>query len=179
MRRMPVGSSTCDLSKKAEQEEDEEEELRMLASLKRQQEEEEGGTCDSGLSASQVQQCNVSLSMSSDDTSTWTQCIPLVSCHLHMNTGMSSGASEQGQYYQKEMNPLLHSNPREWMDVLSPPIIHPRQQQTESKGDHSNKSTKGSVSEENCSEDEFLSLLYDSCLNCYFDPQTGKYYELI
>ncbi|XP_026766932.3 uncharacterized protein C3orf67 homolog isoform X2 [Pangasianodon hypophthalmus] len=165
MRRMPVGSSTCDLSKKAEQEEDEEEELRMLASLKRQQEEEEGGTCDSGLSASQVQQCNVSLSMSSDDTSTWTQCIPL--------------ASEQGQYYQKEMNPLLHSNPREWMDVLSPPIIHPRQQQTESKGDHSNISTKGSVAKENCSEDKFLSLLYDSCLNCYFDPQTGKYYELI
>lgn len=54
MRSMPVGSSTCDLSKKAEQEEDEEEELRMLASLKRQQEEEEGGTSDSGLSASQV-----------------------------------------------------------------------------------------------------------------------------
>ncbi|XP_053492660.1 uncharacterized protein C3orf67 homolog isoform X4 [Ictalurus furcatus] len=110
--RMPVGSSICDLSKRAEQEEDEEEELRMLASLKRQQEEEEGGTCDSGLSASQVQQCNVSLSMRSDDTSTWTQCIPLVSCHLHMHTGMSSGASEQGQYYQKEMNPLLYSNPR-------------------------------------------------------------------
>ncbi|XP_060774248.1 uncharacterized protein C3orf67 homolog [Neoarius graeffei] len=164
MRRMPVGSSACDLSKRAEQEEDEEEELRMLASLKRQQEEEEGGTCDSGLSASQVQQCNVSLSMSSDDTSTWTQCIPL--------------ASEQGQYYQKEMNPLL-SNPREWMDVLSPPIIHPRQQQTESKGNQNNMSTKGSVAEENCSEDEFLSLRYDSCLNCYFDPQTGKYYELI
>lgn len=54
MRRMPVGSSTCDLSQRAEQGEDEEEELRMLASLKRQQEEEEGGTCDSGLSASQV-----------------------------------------------------------------------------------------------------------------------------
>lgn len=54
MRRMPVGSSTCDLSKIAEQEEDDEEELRMLASLKRQQEEEEVGTCDSGLSASQV-----------------------------------------------------------------------------------------------------------------------------
>ncbi|KAF4079053.1 hypothetical protein AMELA_G00188730 [Ameiurus melas] len=167
MRRMkmPVGSSICDLSKRAEQEEVEEEELRMLASLKRQQEEEEGGTCDSGLSASQVQQCNVSLSMRSDDTSTWTQCIPL--------------ASEQGQYYQKEMNPLLYSNPREWMEVLSPPIIHPRQQQTETKGDHSNTYTKGSVAEENCSKDVFLSLLYDSCLNCYFDPQTGKYYELI
>lgn len=49
-----MGSSTCDLSKRAEQEEDEEEELRMLASLKRQQEEEEAGICDSGLSASQV-----------------------------------------------------------------------------------------------------------------------------
>lgn len=54
MRRMPVGSSTCDLSKRAEQEEDEEE-LRMLASLKRQQEEEEVEIGNSGLSASQVQ----------------------------------------------------------------------------------------------------------------------------
>lgn len=26
-------------------------------------------------------------------------------------------------------------------------------------------------------EDE-LDLLYDPCLNCYFDPKTGKYYEL-
>lgn len=49
-----MGTSTCDLSKRAKLEEDEEEELQMLASLKRQQEEEEGGTCDSGLSASQV-----------------------------------------------------------------------------------------------------------------------------
>ncbi|KAM9483374.1 protein CFAP20DC [Clarias gariepinus] len=164
MRRMPVGSSTCDLSKRAEQEEDEEE-LRMLASLKRQQEEEEVEIGNSGLSASQVQHCNVSLSMSSDDTSTWTQCIPL--------------ASEQGQYYQKEMNPLLHSNPREWMDVLSPPIINPRQHQNESKKKHSNMSTEGLGAEESHNEDKFLSLLYDSCLNCYFDPQTGKYYEMI
>lgn len=27
-------------------------------------------------------------------------------------------------------------------------------------------------------EEEYLSLLYDPCLNCYFDPETGKYYEL-
>lgn len=27
-------------------------------------------------------------------------------------------------------------------------------------------------------EDEYLNLLYDPCLNCYFDPKTGKYYEL-
>jgi hypothetical protein len=24
-----------------------------------------------------------------------------------------------------------------------------------------------------------LNLLYDPCLNCYFDPETGKYYELV
>lgn len=49
---------------------DDDEELRMLASLKREQEEDE---CrPSGLSASQIHQCNVSISMSSDDTSTWT-----------------------------------------------------------------------------------------------------------
>lgn len=27
-------------------------------------------------------------------------------------------------------------------------------------------------------EEEYLNLLYDPCLNCYFDPNTGKYYEL-
>uniref|UniRef100_A0A3B1JSP1 CFAP20 domain containing n=1 Tax=Astyanax mexicanus TaxID=7994 RepID=A0A3B1JSP1_ASTMX len=156
-RSVPVGSSRCDLHKRAEQEEDEEEELRMLASLRREQQEEADGTSSPGLSASQVDQCNVSLSMSSDDTSTWTQCIRL--------------AAEQGQDYQKEMNPLLHSNPREWMDVLSPPIVYPSQSKEDNK--------KGSEARENGREDEFLSLLYDPCLNCYFDPQTGKYYELI
>lgn len=34
-----------------------------------------------------------------------------------------------------------------------------------------------SVKEEE-NEDEYLNLLYDPCLNCYFDPKTGKYYEL-
>lgn len=27
-------------------------------------------------------------------------------------------------------------------------------------------------------EAEYLNVLYDPCLNCYFDPKTGKYYEL-
>uniref|UniRef100_A0A4W4H817 Uncharacterized protein n=1 Tax=Electrophorus electricus TaxID=8005 RepID=A0A4W4H817_ELEEL len=108
----------------------------------------------------QLHQCNVSLSMSSDDTSTWTQCIPLVSCHLYICTWMC---------------PL-----EEWMDILSPPIIHPRQQLTDRAGDHSKVSTMyWSMAQENHREDEFLSLHYDPCLNCYFDPQTGKYYELI
>lgn len=49
---------------------DDDEELQMLASLKREHEEEESRAV--GLSASQIQQCNVSISLSSDDTSTWT-----------------------------------------------------------------------------------------------------------
>ena len=27
-------------------------------------------------------------------------------------------------------------------------------------------------------EEEMLDLMYDPCLNCYFDPKNGKYYEL-
>ncbi|KAF3856242.1 hypothetical protein F7725_016965, partial [Dissostichus mawsoni] len=53
---------------------EDEEELRMLASLKREHEEDECKA--SGLSASQIQHCNVSVSMSSDDASTWTHSSP-------------------------------------------------------------------------------------------------------
>uniref|UniRef100_A0A667YBK2 WW domain-containing protein n=1 Tax=Myripristis murdjan TaxID=586833 RepID=A0A667YBK2_9TELE len=152
-RQEPVDSSTGDLHKLSNirTQGDDDEELRMLASLKREQEGDECGA--SGLSASQIHHCNISISMSSDDTTTWT--------HIPMPTN-------QGHHYQKEMNPLLHSNPREWMDVLSPPIIPPSQQR--GSGDVS-------VNEEE-NMDEYLNLLYDPCLNCYFDPQTGKYYEL-
>lgn len=69
----------------------EEEELRMLASLCREEEDSEpdDGSIGSGsggggptLSASQRRRCNVSLSTSSDDTTTWTQCYPVVSRHV-------------------------------------------------------------------------------------------------
>ncbi|XP_059415873.1 protein CFAP20DC-like isoform X1 [Carassius carassius] len=159
-RVQPLGSSTCDLRRS----QDEEDELRMLASLKREQE-EEGNVGGPGLSASQVHHCNISLSASSDDTSTWTQCIPL--------------PVDQGQHYQKEMNPLLHSNPREWMDVLSPPIVHPNQQTADGKEDQGKVSPGGAMLHNNSGEEEFLNLMYDSCLNCYFDPQSCKYYELL
>ncbi len=46
------------------------EELQMLASLKREHEQDECRASD--LSASQIHQCNVSISVSSDDASTWT-----------------------------------------------------------------------------------------------------------
>lgn len=137
-------------------------ELRMLASLKREQEEDE---CRPGFSASQIHQCNVSISMSSDDTSTWT----------HVST-----PDNQGHHYQKEMNPLLCSNPREWMDVLSPPImppsLHRRSGNTWNKEDLVRVENTTVIEEE--AEEEYLNLLYDPCLNCYFDPKSGKYYEL-
>ncbi|CAJ1050649.1 uncharacterized protein C3orf67 homolog [Xyrichtys novacula] len=144
--------------------EDDDEELRMLASLKRQQEEDEFRA--SGLSATQIHRCNVSISMSSDNTSTWT----------HIST-----PANQGHHYQKEMNPLLQSNPREWMDVLSPPIMpHSQQRRSGSLWNNPGNLIAGGEEllndEEN--EEEYLNLLYDPCLNCYFDPKTGKYYEL-
>ncbi|XP_032404320.1 protein CFAP20DC [Xiphophorus hellerii] len=144
--------------------EDDDEELQMLASLQRQQDEDE---CRAPvLSASQVHQCDVSISLSSDDASTWT--------HI-------SQAVNQGHHYQKEMNPLLQSNPREWMDVLSPPIMPPSQQRRSGNTENNWESLLrggGSMVKEEENGDEYLKLLYDPCLNCYFDPESGKYYEL-
>uniref|UniRef100_A0A4W6D7G3 CFAP20 domain containing n=1 Tax=Lates calcarifer TaxID=8187 RepID=A0A4W6D7G3_LATCA len=89
--------------------------------------------------------------------------------------------ANQGHHYQNEMNPLLHSNPREWMDVLSPPIMPPRQRRRSGNTWNNRENLVGgrdeSVNEEE-NEDEYLNLLYDPCMNCYFDPKTGKYYEL-
>uniref|UniRef100_A0A8C8SWP9 Chromosome 3 open reading frame 67 n=1 Tax=Pelusios castaneus TaxID=367368 RepID=A0A8C8SWP9_9SAUR len=139
-------------------------ELQMLASMKRQQSEElEDNGVSHGLSASQIDNCNVSIDTSSDDATTWNSCLP--------------PPVNQGHHYQKEMNPLSHSNPRDWLNVFSPPIILPSQQ----LADHNESSASLSVPGEDgfsAEEEEVLTLLYDPCLNCYFDPETGKYYEL-
>lgn len=59
---------------------DDEEELRMLASLKREQEEDE---CKAlGLSASQIRQCNVGVSVSCGEASTWTHVSMVCTTHL-------------------------------------------------------------------------------------------------
>ncbi|XP_054406615.1 protein CFAP20DC isoform X13 [Pongo abelii] len=101
-----------------------ESELQMLASLRRQQNEdlEDAGTSH-GLSASQVDNCNVSISTSSDDTTTWNSCLP--------------PPVNQGRHYQKEMNPPSPSNPRDWLNMLSPPIVPPSQQPAEQHPDSS------------------------------------------
>ncbi|KAM6169798.1 protein CFAP20DC isoform 1-T1 [Rhynchocyon petersi] len=142
-------------------------ELQMLASLRRQQNEEleDSGTTH-GLSASQVDNCNVSISTSSDDTTTWNSCLP--------------PPVTQGHHYQKEMNPPSPSNPRDWLNMFSPPIVPPSQQPAEQRLDSSGSlSTQGEEELSAEEDEEVLTLLYDPCLNCYFDPQTGKYYELV
>ncbi|XP_009237126.3 protein CFAP20DC isoform X15 [Pongo abelii] len=144
-----------------------ESELQMLASLRRQQNEdlEDAGTSH-GLSASQVDNCNVSISTSSDDTTTWNSCLP--------------PPVNQGRHYQKEMNPPSPSNPRDWLNMLSPPIVPPSQQPAEQHPDSSESLNVQGEEDLSVEEDEeVLTLLYDPCLNCYFDPQTGKYYELV
>lgn len=139
-------------------------ELQMLASMKRQQNEElEDSGPSHGLSASQIDNCNISISTSSDDTTTWNSCLP--------------APVNQGCHYQKEMSPLSHSNPRDWLSVFSPPIIPPSQHLAEQAETPSHLTSQGE-GDFGAEEDEVLTLLYDPCLNCYFDPQTGKYYEL-
>ncbi|MEJ1276734.1 hypothetical protein NN561_007645 [Cricetulus griseus] len=146
-------------------------ELQMLASLRRQQNEDLEDTGDPhGLSASQVDNCNVSISTSSDDTTTWNSCLP--------------PPVNQGHHYQTEMNPSSPLNPRpsikDWLTMLSPPIVPPSQQPAEQPLESSASASVQGEEDPSAEEDEeVLTLLYDPCLNCYFDPQTGKYYELV
>ncbi|XP_071612238.1 protein CFAP20DC isoform X1 [Heliangelus exortis] len=140
-------------------------ELQMLASMKRQQNEELRDTeISHGLSASQIDNCNVSISTSSDDTGTWNSCFP--------------PPVSQEHHYQKEMSPLSHSNPRDWLNVFSPPIIPGSKQLEEHTESSANQSIPGEDDLSAEEDEEFLTLLYDPCLNCYFDPNSGKYYEL-
>ncbi|KAM7170891.1 protein CFAP20DC isoform 8-T9 [Macrochelys suwanniensis] len=140
-------------------------ELQMLASMRRQQNEElEDNGISHGLSASQIDNCNVSISTSSDDTTTWNSCLP--------------PPVNQGHHYQKEMNPLSHSNPRDWLNVFSPPIILPSQELAKHIESSASLNIPGEDDFSAEEDEEVLTLLYDPCLNCYFDPETGKYYEL-
>lgn len=82
-------------------------ELQMLASLRRQQNEElEDTGALYGLSASQVDNCNVSISTSSDDTTTWNSCLPPVSpgiCNFVycLNQGSSHSLTKPSLTWEK------------------------------------------------------------------------------
>ncbi|OPJ81011.1 hypothetical protein AV530_004370 [Patagioenas fasciata monilis] len=141
-------------------------ELQMLASMERQQNEElRDAGVSHGLSASQINNCNVSISASSDDTETWSSCFP--------------PPVSQEHHYQKEMSPLSHSNPRDWSNVFSPPIVPGSQELEEHTKSSTNQTIPGESDPSAEEDEEVLNLLYDPCLNCYFDPHSGKYYELV
>ncbi|XP_053809675.1 protein CFAP20DC isoform X3 [Vidua chalybeata] len=99
-------------------------ELQTLASMKRQQNEElwDAGVSH-GLSAAQIDCCNVNLNIG-DDTANWNSCFP--------------PPVSQEHHYQKEMSPLSHSSPRDCLNVFSPPII-PGSQQLEENTKSSTK----------------------------------------
>ncbi|PVD24826.1 hypothetical protein C0Q70_15312 [Pomacea canaliculata] len=92
--------------------------------------------------------------------------------------------------YQEEMksrlssDTLTSSNPRDWSSVFSPPIILPSdhdphgilQQHVDNLMDTSPQTLSGVTAGE---EEEELDLMFDSNLNCYYDPTTLKYYELV
>ncbi|XP_074646919.1 protein CFAP20DC-like isoform X2 [Tubulanus polymorphus] len=111
-------------------------------------------------------------------------------------------------HYQDEMNihasrtssdTLGSSNPRDWSGVFSPPIILPGDvkksqdnvcssteqslqknlQSTVVQDQLSQDATVDQQTELLTDEEEELDLLYDPCLNCYFDPKSCKYYELV
>ncbi|XP_072026449.1 protein CFAP20DC-like [Amphiura filiformis] len=181
-------------------------EANMLASLRRQQLEEmfeEDGEHNQATNSFDLHNYgDDDLSSSSSDDTTAT-----------FGTFKPPDLSRRLNRYQDEMhfpangNPLLQSNPRDWGEPFSPPIVLPSEKMREEMDNtgmlladqHSpNKDTsagipefsrnKSTSSEEHGSrqtestsdghdEDE-LDLLYDPCLNCYFDPRSGKYYEL-
>uniref|UniRef100_A0A673AEK2 Uncharacterized protein n=1 Tax=Sphaeramia orbicularis TaxID=375764 RepID=A0A673AEK2_9TELE len=153
-KKLPVDSSDCMSSLLGNLHlcQDDDEELRMLASLKREQEEDECRA--SGLSASQIHRCNVSISMSSDDTSTWTHVSMVCGIFFCSSSSFSVDSLLTRNIY---LQPILHS----LFVPLSFFFLFPTGED-----------------EPVTEEDEYLNLLYDPCLNCYFDPKTGKYYEL-
>lgn len=121
-----------------------------------------------------------SLSDSSDDTS--------------MSPLKAPGSRLKVHNYQEEMRGefLNHSNPRDWGNVFSPPIVLPSQKGSSSLSPSAlqvnnqkdtfpgrNVAPPSSREQGDTDEEDELDLLYDPVLNCYFDPKSCKYYELV
>jgi len=80
------------------------------------------------------------------------------------------------------------SNPRGWDDVImnSPPLLLSpecaRNMTSKERpiSDDSVSLTDDVIADgdDDVTDEMMLELMYDPCLNCYFDPKTGKYYEL-
>ncbi|XP_077982814.1 protein CFAP20DC-like [Glandiceps talaboti] len=164
-------------------------EANMLASLKRQQleemlEDDDDRKADH-ISSNDLNQHNYGdddLSSSSDDTSfsTWRGPAPAMLAH-HYQDEMHLPSSIQG-------DTLFQSNPREWSNAFSPPIVLPSEQMKTVQQHNAALALKSPLKDDSRKDDsgkgesdgeEELELLYDPCLNCYFDPKSCKYYELV
>ncbi|XP_041459925.1 protein CFAP20DC-like [Lytechinus variegatus] len=168
-------------------------EANMLASLKRQQLEELYEDRNEGAANNSFEIHNYGdddESSSSDDTNTT------------ISTWKPPDNLRRGKGYQEEMNyaptgnPLMQSNPRDWSNLFSPPIVLPSEKKLQNEqsqlspvnefgsgvlndgGRHKSTSSDVRGGGGDTDGEEELDLLYDPCLNCYFDPRTGKYYEL-
>ncbi|XP_032221977.2 protein CFAP20DC isoform X1 [Nematostella vectensis] len=98
---------------------------------------------------------------------------------------------------EPDLSATLPMDPRAYTDVFSPPIIMPSEKLSDhgsqnfitsalSPSNSMNQNTQPRSHNHSISSDHSehkdneleLDLLYDPCLNCYFDPKTNKYYEL-
>lgn len=125
-----------------------------------------------------------SLSDDSDDTSysTWKRPPPPDKrIHRYLDEMRHPGP-------EPDLTVTLPLNPREYTDVFSPPIVLPSERLRLSSASQNDalsaalspprsRNPSSSV-DNNPGKEEELDLLYDPCLNCYFDPRTHKYYEL-
>lgn len=118
-----------------------------------------------------------SLSDDSDDTSysTWKRPPPPDKrIHRYLDEMRHPGT-------EPDLTATLPMDPREYTDVFSPPIVLPSQKLTSAGQNGAVSAALSSPRSRNPSssvDQEELDLLYDPCLNCYFDPKTHKYYEL-
>ncbi|KAK7494008.1 hypothetical protein BaRGS_00014890 [Batillaria attramentaria] len=180
-------------------------EARMLASMRRQEEEEledvspppaagPSGTRSTHrnqphagpvVRASQHVYSESPATTSDDDTSfsTWKAPAPNQMAHNYQDEMKSRLSSDT----------LTSSNPRDWSSVFSPPIILPSdrdlQGTLEGQFEDLNEATPdhhtvdcwlcGFTAAACGAEDEELDLMFDPNLNCYYDPRTLKYYELV
>eukprot|EP00058_Branchiostoma_floridae_P021174 XP_002606664.1 hypothetical protein BRAFLDRAFT_72565 [Branchiostoma floridae] len=139
------------------------------------------GTGSHDTSFKRLNYDNAGLSSSNDDASisTWNAPVPAMLAN-HYQDEMRLPSSRK--------DPLMQSNPRDWTMVFSPPIVLPSEHKPLEHRDLSPRKPPGpnldispgsvqSTEQEQQLEEE-LDLLYDPCLNCYFDPKSCKYYEL-
>lgn len=156
---------------------------RVLSEMKREQEEEDLLLDEEKNKANGTFNDEVDYNEESFDASwsTWKQ-----------PPGMDSeayAAEMKSHMFPKSMQTLdLSLNTSDYENsgnLPSPPIVLPSERakddcyMSEAFGVSDGSTVSGQSASLNESDDEeMLDLMYDPCLNCYFDPKSGRYYEL-